>query len=335
LHEWNIGPERVARRLAMVDIKLIESFVLVLKSGSLTRAEALSGIPKATLSRQLAKLESALELELIRRDSRRLLATEAGRGFLVHCERLLAEVSARIETARTEAQDLSDGVSGDISVLTDTHFSTPFMCRVTRLFLERYPNVRCRFDISGRDSSPTMDEVDCYVGMNPPPHPNLVARQLGRLNFSLFASVRYLELHGEPKTEVDLLHHHAVTLDENGRDVVYRMRSSTGEFDYRPDSVVHGTDHWVVKTFCMDGIGIALLPDYFTRPEMEAGTLVRVLPDWHLEPVSVFCAYQRQRFSGRKLRAFIELTTESFQSIENFNYYVGSRLPGLEAKASR
>jgi len=319
----------------MVDIKLIESFVLVLKSGSLTRAEALSGIPKATLSRQLTKLETALELELIRRDSRRLVATEAGRGFFAHCERLLAEVSARIETARTEAQDLSDGVSGDISVLTDTHFSTTFMCRVTRLFLERYPNVRCRFDISGRASSPTMDEVDCYVGMHPPAHPNLVAKPLGRLSYSLFASVRYLEAHGEPKTERDLLRHRAVTLDENGPDVVHRLRSKDGEFDYRPESVIRSNDYWVVKTFCMDGFGIGMLPDYFTGPELEAGTLVRVLPDWHPEPMLVYCAYQRQRYSGRKLRAFIELTAESFQRIDTFHYFVGSRLATFEKKASR
>jgi DNA-binding transcriptional LysR family regulator len=312
----------------MVDIKLIESFVLVLRAGSLTRAESLTGTPKATLSRQLAKLESELELELIRRDSRRLIPTEAGRGFFAHCERLLSDVSARIEAARTEAQDLSDGVSGDISVLTDTHFGTSFMCRVTRLFLERYPNVRCRFDHVARVSSPKMDEVDCYVGMRPPDHPNLVAKQLGRLNYSLFASLRYLESHGEPKAIHDLLQHRAVTLDEDGQQTVYRLRSAAGEFDYRPEAVVRGNDYWIVKTFCIDGFGIALLPDFFTGPELEAGVLVRVLPDWHPEPLPVYCAYQKQRYGGRKLRAFIELAAESFQRIDSFNsfhYYVAER----------
>lgn len=310
----------------MVDIKLIESFVLVIRAGSMTRAEALSGTPKATLSRQLMKLEKELDLELVRRDSRRLIPTEAGRRFFVHGESLLAEVSARIEEARTEAQDLADGVMGDISVLTDTHFSTPFMCRVTRLFLERYPNVHCRFDVTGRISSPKMDDVDCYVGMSPPPHPNLVEKLLGRLSFSLFASVRYLEAYGEPKSQLDLMHHRAVTLNELEQDVVHRLHSDAGAFDYEPKSVIRGNDYWVVKTFCIDGFGIALLPDFFTGPELEAGTLVRVLPDWHPEPMRVYCAYQRQRFSGRKLRAFIELTMESFQRIDGFHYYVGSRL---------
>ncbi|GAB3626497.1 LysR family transcriptional regulator [Pandoraea terrae] len=310
----------------MVDIKLIESFVLVIRAGSMTRAEALSGTPKATLSRQLVKLEKDLDLELVRRDSRRMIPTEAGRRFFIHGEQLLAEMSARIEAARTEAQDLADGVMGDISVLTDTHFSTPFMCRVTRLFLERYPNVRCRFDVTGRISSPKMDDVDCYVGMSPPPHPNLVEKVLGQLNFSLFASTRYLEMYGEPKSQLDLPRHRAITLDDATPDVVHRLFSGSNVFDYEPRSVIRGNDYWVVKTFCIDGLGIALLPDFFTGPELEAGALVRVLPDWRPEPVRVYCAYQRQRYSGRKLRAFIELTAASFQRIDGFHYYVGSRM---------
>lgn len=38
-------------------IKLLESFALIMRVGSLTKAEALSGISKATFSRQLQRLE--------------------------------------------------------------------------------------------------------------------------------------------------------------------------------------------------------------------------------------------------------------------------------------
>lgn len=311
----------------MVPMKMIEAFVLVLESGSLTRAEAVSGIPKATLSRQLTKLEALLGLELLRRDSRRLVATEAGRGFFAHSKLLLAEISARIEAARTEAQDLSDGVTGDVSVLTETHFSTTFMCRVAHLFMERYPNVRCRFDIMGRTSSPTMDEVDCYVGMYPPNHPNLVAKRLGKLTYSLFASPQYLRTHGEPHSQAELIRHKAIVLHEVGYKTQCRMHSKEGSFDYRPEGTIRTNDYWAVKTFCMDGLGIALLPDFFSSPEVHAGTLVPVLAGWRPESRSVYCAYQKQRYGGRKLRAFIDLTAESFQRIESFHYFVGSRLP--------
>lgn len=83
-------------------------------------------------------------------------------------------------------------------------------------------------------------------------------------------------------------------------------------------------DYWVMKTFCVDGLGIALLPDFFAGPEVKHGSLVPVLPDWKPERRRIFCAYQRQRYAAKKLQAFISLLTESMADIDSFNTYVAS-----------
>jgi DNA-binding transcriptional LysR family regulator len=311
----------------VIDIKLVESFVLLMKSGSLTRAEDLSGISKATLSRQIARLEETLGVQLLHRTARRLAPTEAGRAFQVRAEVLLAEVSARLEAAHTELQDLSGGVSGDLSILADTQFSTSFVCHVVRRFLERFPDVRCRLDVAGRDASPAIDAVDCYVCAEPPAHPNLVGKLLGSLAYGLYASPHYLAAHGAPRSPEELPRHKTIVLDEaRGAACACRLlHAQHAPFECRADSRVTANDYWVVKTFCIDGFGIALLPDFFTRPEVEAGVLRPVLPDWRPEPMRIWCAYQKQRYMGRKLRAFIDLMSESFQHIDSVGPYVGSR----------
>lgn len=308
----------------MIDVKLVEAFVLLMNTGSLTRAETLTGASKATLSRQISRLEETLGVQLLTRSTRRIAPTEAGKAFFAHCETLLADLSARLETAQTEAQSLSSGFAGRLSILADTHFSTSFVCQVVRLYVERYPEIECRVDVSGRNSSPGIDAVDCYVCSAPPDQPNLVAKLLGRLNASLYASPAYLAQHGVPGHPSELSVHKLVELSEPGSRLSQRLHSTDRWYDVVPKSVMKTNDYWVMKTFCMEGLGVAVLPDFFTKPEVDGKLLVPLLPQWHPQPMRIYCAYQKQRYAGQKLRAFITLMSESVHDIASFHSYVGS-----------
>ncbi len=307
----------------MLDLKLVESFVLLMDSGSLTRAEALSGIPKATLSRQLAKLEQALGTQLFLRGHRRMTPTEAARTFLHHSRHLLDEMSAGLDQARVAVQNLADGIGGDVRVLTSNYFSTSFVCQVMRAFVQRHPQVNCHVDLVGDRVEALPEAVDCYVCTHLPAQANVVAKRLGRLNYRLFASPRYLRQHGMPAHPHDLHRHQAIMLDELGSDLSWHLMAREGNYDLTPAHPTTTNDPWVLKTFAIDGFGIALLPDYFTRPEQEAGTLVPVLPEWRPKPMPVYCVYPKQRYLGKKLRALLEVMDECFTKIDTLQVYVG------------
>ncbi|MGJ7602847.1 LysR family transcriptional regulator [Variovorax sp. LT1R20] len=308
-----------------IDLALVQAFVLVMQSGSLTKAESLSGVSKATLSRQLTRLEELLGAQLLMRSSRRVTATEAGRAFFARCEGLLDDVTGRLETARTEIQEITAGVSGSLSLLSDTQFSTSFVCHVVKLFLESHPNVRCQLDVASRLNAPQIGDVDCYVCSEPPDVPNLVAKLLGRLNYGLYASPQYLERQGVPQVPDDLLDHRSIVMKEaSGPSQVLLVSGASGSYAFRPEPAFETNDHWVMKTFCIDGFGVALLPAFFARPEVAQGVLVPVLPQWQPEPRRIYCAYQRQRYMGQKLRAFVDLMARCVVDIDSYNYYVGS-----------
>ncbi|HSV50538.1 MAG TPA: LysR family transcriptional regulator [Burkholderiaceae bacterium] len=308
----------------MIDIKLVESFVLLMRCGSLTRAEDACGISKATLSRQISKLEEVLGVQLLVRSTRRTAPTEAGRAFYARCEELLADVRAKLEAAQTEVHDMSDGLAGHLSLLSDSQFSTTFVCYVMSQFMQRYPNVRCDVSIAHVDPAPAIEEADCYICTTPPDLPNLVGKLLGRMSYSLYASPQYLQRYGVPKSPADLVLHKAVMLHATKNAGECRLHSQETSVVYRPQSVITTNDYWIMKTFCMDGFGIALLPDFFSRPEASSGALVPVLADWKPEPMRIYCAYQKQRYMGRKLRSFINFMVECFQHIDSIHHYVGS-----------
>jgi len=310
------------------DLKSIEAFVHIMKSGSLTRAEQTSGMSKASLSRHLAQLEASLGAELIQRGSRHLRPTEAGRAFFTRCEPMLGDVAQRLDEARTEVQDLAAGRAGSLRVLADPQFGTAFVCQVVRLYMDTHPGVHGRVDIAGMPGSLAPDEADCYVCAQPPDMPHLVAKSIGQLGFGLYASPSYLVRAGTPANPAHLPEHDAIVLhDALGRADLTLLRGRSHAV-IRPQAAFSTNDHWVMKTLCLDGLGIALMPDYFVQPELRHRALVPVLPDWKPVPRRIHCAFTRQRYAGAKLRDFVDLMARCVLDIDSFNLYVGGARPG-------
>ncbi|MDN7407995.1 LysR family transcriptional regulator [Burkholderia vietnamiensis] len=307
-----------------LDIKLIEAFAVIVRTGSLTKAETLTGTSKSTLSRHLQRLEEDLGVELIERSSRRVVPTEAGKAFYIRCESLLLEMGGRLELARAEVQELSSGVKGRLCILAENHFTTTFVCHVTRQFLSTYSNVVCELYAAGLPASPRVEDADCYICSEAPDLPNVIAKPVGRLSYGLYASPIYARRQGLPAEPKELVRHERIALREPDHAGQITLHSQQTSHAYISRSIIETNDYWVMKTFCVDGLGIALLPDYFVQPEIRHGSLIPVLPNWKPETRRIFCAYHRQRFGSQKLKSFIDLVAQSIGDIQTFNNYVAS-----------
>ncbi|HTJ95328.1 MAG TPA: LysR family transcriptional regulator [Pararobbsia sp.] len=315
----------------MTDLKRIEAFVLVMKHGSLAEAENRSGIPKATLSRHLLRLEEELGAQLFLRTGRRPVPTQAAHTLFTHCVRLLADLNAGLDEARAVVQALSDGMRGELTVATTSHFSTSFVSQIQGKYLQRHPGMICNLYVMPEPIATFDEQIDCYICSDPPDHPNLVTRQIGRVSYRLFASPAYLIEHGLPSVPDDLAGHRGVLLQQTLKATPIVLHSNDTAHTCRFDKVAATNDYWVMKSMAVDGNGIVLLPDYFAQPEVAAGLLSPVLPAWSGAPVAVYCAYQKQRYMAKKLRAFIDLATASFAKIDALQYYIVDR--GAHARA--
>ncbi|WP_028223711.1 LysR family transcriptional regulator, partial [Paraburkholderia oxyphila] len=312
-----------------LDFRLIAAFSLVMRSGSLTQAEAVSGISKATLSRQLQVLEEALGATLFNRRARGMSPTEAGRAFHVHCEQILVDVSGRLELARAQLQEIGSGIGGELSIKADSEFSTTFAAHVAKLFVARHPNVKLNLDIADYPGCIQAEDVDGYICAELPDLPDLVGKLLGHINYGLYASPSYLKRKGTPVTPMDLACHDSIVIRATsaGKDILM-LHSQDGIQPYLPNANVTTNDRWIMKTFCIDGFGIGLLPDFFVQPELSRQLLVPVLPEWKPKPRRIYCAYQKQRFAGRKLRDLLTLMDECIEDIDTCSSYVGRSSAG-------
>ncbi len=309
----------------VTDLKMVEAFVLVMRHGSLTSAENISGVPKATLRRHLMRLEASLGVQLFVRTAGKPVPTEAARDFYANCTQLLNELRAGLERASLAARELGGGERGHLSIVATSHLSTSYVSHVLRRYVRTHPDVVCHVDLISDSSPAVAEDIDCYVCSVPRTDAELAARLLGQLRYRLYASPQYVGSHGEPEEPRELDSHRLLVQDDQ-RDEM-RLRTGDGSWEALRglNVAVASNDLWVVKSMALRHHGIALLPEFFVHGEVEAGLLQPILPTWEAPPLPVYCMYPRQRFINRKLRAFIDMMVDSFDRIASCNYYLGDR----------
>ncbi|WP_218822007.1 LysR family transcriptional regulator, partial [Haematobacter genomosp. 1] len=72
-----------------MDIRLLESFVMVVRNGSSTAAARILGVTQPAVSGQIARLERSLGFDLFSRQSGGLVLTPNGKLFLSEAENVL------------------------------------------------------------------------------------------------------------------------------------------------------------------------------------------------------------------------------------------------------
>lgn len=261
----------------MLNLNDLKFFVAAIEHGGFAAAARRLGVPKSTVSKRVAELETALGARLILRTSRSFTLTEAGRDFHEHARAALIEAEAAEDAVRSRASEPSGTVRITASVPTAQFDLAPHLPRLARL----YPRLHLQLDVTDRFVDVVQEGYDIAVRSHfaPLPDSGLVQRRARVNPIVLVASPDYLAQRGTPDTPEALAQHDGLLTapgatswqldDGQGRvlRVVPRPRMTANE----SIALLHAATA---------GLGITCLPAHMCRDTLTAGTLQRVLPAW-------------------------------------------------------
>ncbi|MEY5098547.1 MAG: HTH-type transcriptional regulator CynR [Pseudomonadota bacterium] len=121
-----------------MDLKQLEYFVRVAELGSFTRAAHALNIAQPALSRQVRMLEVELRQNLLVRNGRGAIPTEAGKVLLDHGRGILHQV----ERAREDLGRLRGAPSGRVAIGLPTSLSRVLTVPLTRAFRRQLPEAQ-------------------------------------------------------------------------------------------------------------------------------------------------------------------------------------------------
>jgi len=286
----------------------MEAFVRVVDAGSFSAAARHWGRSKAVVSKYVTALEAHLGVELLRRTTRSLSLTEAGRAYRERCTDVLGEIEA------LEAS-LREGVGaprGPLRVSAPPGLASHYLDIMTKDFIARFPDVTIDLDLTHRMIDLVEENIDVAIRVTDPRDSSLVARRIAPVPIVAVAAPSYLRSRGTPKLPSDLRNHDCL-VDTNFRDQ-QRWRFRTGDKTETETVTVDGplrvNNPDAIRDLAIAGLGIGLVPDFVATEALRKGKLRQVLPDAVALRWSILAVYPRRRYLPLRVRAYVDHLVE-------------------------
>jgi LysR family transcriptional regulator for bpeEF and oprC len=293
----------------MIDLNDLRVFEKVASLRSFSAAARALGLPKSSVSRSVARLETELGTRLLQRTTREVELTESGTVLKGRCIDLLSRVGEAID----QVAKLSTGPRGLLKISTGIGFGLNVLSELLPRFLERYSNVDVAVELTSQSVDLIAETIDVAIRLGPMRDSNLVARRLGTIRRYMCAAPAYLERRGAPATLQEVHGHDIVEMPGgDGRPRRWTFANSVGEtaeIEAQPRLTIN--DPLAIYRVVVNGGGIGCLSGYLCAPEFEAGRLIRLFPEWTMPEVEVNAVFPSSRELSPTVRAFVDFMKDA------------------------
>lgn len=285
-------------------------FLAVVETGSFTLAAERLGIPKANVSRKVSRLESSLGVTLLERSTRSQRLTEIGLQYLEHCKRIHQE----IDLAESVVGETLTSLKGPLKIGASVTIGQQILKPALPLFLHQYAEIDLNLNLINRRVDLIEEGFDMLIRVGHLEDSRLVARHLGTAHRSLFASKDYQEQHGLPLSIEDLSRHRLLLMSQMSTNGSLDLSSNGEHMSLKVEPRLLVDDFSILKESMLEGLGIAPLPDYMCDQDEQCESVIRVLPEWSLEPVEIYALYPKHRAKIPRVKAWLDFIVELFKT---------------------
>ena len=276
-------------------------------------ADAL-GVPAATVSRRVARMERAAGIKLFERTTRTVTPTEAGMAAV--------ELAARVVEAAGTLDAVMEGAGGEprgtVRVTAMHDMANTLLPPVTERFLRECPGCQLVVGLVDEDVDLVAEGVDVAIRAMGPGTGNPIARKLGAVRLRLHArpevaaTVRSVDdlmdrrfgFFGAPSEMrgTGPVPHSLVLHDTGGPPRLVPVEPS-----------LKANDFGLLRTTALASDLIVGLPTVFTTDDVAAGTLVRVLPDLCHTDIDLFAVMPSRTHVRPAVRAFMDIAARTIR----------------------
>ncbi len=270
-------------------------------------------MPRSTVSRRVAELESTLGTRLFHRTTRHVELTSAGKTYFRACGPALGAImeAGHALTARSE------DTAGRLRVTAPVTVAETLLGGVVAECLARHPQMQLELVLTDRHVNLVEEKFDLAFRSGTLKDTSVVAHELGRAQLRCFGSREYLRDHGTPTTPRDLRRHECIVFTPHaprGR-WTFRARGRAIEVPLRARLVVNSIP--LATEAAARGLGIARLPTAAVTEGFVADQLVEVLAAYAPPPRPFYAVHASGGRVSAAARAFLEIAKRHLEGFGN------------------
>ncbi|HEY3918754.1 MAG TPA: LysR substrate-binding domain-containing protein [Stellaceae bacterium] len=302
----------------MHDLNDIQYFVAVVEHLGFSAAARALNLPKSSVSRRISALETRMGVRLIERSTRSLRLTEVGAAFYDRCRAILADFdAAERAVAVTRAEPV-----GLVRMSCPTGLAQFVLSKILPDFLTRYPKVRLQVLATNRPIDLVEDNVDIAIRARvrladeASTMRTLYKSELIFVASPAFAAMSAASLRIETLASLPFFSF----LEEAARPVWTLIGPNGATKALSFDPILRAGDLTVLLEVTAASLGIALLPSEVVEDDIREKRLVRILPDWHSDEITIHLVFATNRGIVPAVRVLIDYLAEHFNFRNDKNF---------------
>lgn len=298
----------------MLTLQAIKIFVEVSHRKSFSAAGRHLGLSPGAVSRQIAALESELQIQLVNRSSRSLSLTEAGEIVCRSLQTVVDDVRS-VEQLASELQKVPHGI---LRVHSRVTFGLHCVVPVLPEFIERYPEIRLDFRLSDEEINLLEDHFEVDIRVGGPPDSTDMVRRIAPSHPVLCAAPAYIGRQGAPTRPDELSRHNCLSYLRREGPVFWNFTDADGVVErVSVAGSIQSNSGEALRLLALRGAGVALVGEWAVLDDLRAGTLVPLLPDYRVSTSDfdpgIYVVFRQKRNLPLKIRVFIEFLSETIE----------------------
>lgn len=282
--------------------------VRVAETGSMTQAAKQLHLTTAAVSATVQRIEDAIGVRVFERSTRFIGPTDEGQIILDGCQRILDAWQQTLDDARGQRSELE----GTIHITAPADTSYQIIESVVVDLCTEHPHLRVILNISDAVAHLHRDAIDMAIRYGELSDSALLARRLAYCPGVLVASPAYIAEHGSPEAPEELLEHRCVALHLSSvPHVTWTLEGAEHTRTITVESPLCG-DGYLIRKWALTGMGIANKSLFDVIDDLEAGALVRILPDYHTGYHPIHAVFPSRQFLPARVRALDEAIASKF-----------------------
>jgi DNA-binding transcriptional LysR family regulator len=279
-------------------------FLEVVRRGSFRSAADRLDLSVNVVRRRIDDFERQIGATLFTRDVHGTHLTEEGTLVVSAVERM---ESASFDLLRA-GKSLANTLSGEVRVAVTEGLGTFWLAPRLVEFQQAFPNILVDLHCAMRSADVSRHEADVAIHLSQPSALDVKLVRLGRMHLMFFASEKYIETHGAPKTAEEFIKHRLVMQVADLTAAKEAFESLFPGCSLRDVLVmktnVSSANYWAVA----NGAGIGVFPTY-------AGALGGKIIPLEVElprPLDIWLSYHPGNGRIPRVRHMIDWLVEAF-----------------------
>ncbi len=261
---------------------------------------------RAMVTRYIATLEEWLQVRLFHRTTRKVTLTSAG-------EQSQPLIKMWLDMAEDLQKSIhpNDKIIGQLRLATSMSFGHSQLIPALKLFLNQHPEISIDIDLEDQVVNLAESQIDLAIRITSNPDPSLIGKPIAICRSLLVASPSYLAETPAIQTPQDLATHKCLGYRNFERHVWHLNNNGMVE-SIDITSRLTANEATTLLQASLNGMGVALQPDYLVNQYLKTGELVHVLPDWAPNDLTVYALYSSRQYLPSSVREVINYLSQYF-----------------------